>query len=394
MHITHHLFNRHQARALLLVTALFASGLANTAEKSISENQLNQVSLPAESIKKLGLTTSRITLARQSSTLSFPAQTSLAPEALAAYSMPMSGYVVFNAGKPLQVGSQIKAGQTLFTIQPVVTPEARLSLITSMADAEGQLQAAEKQLSAHMLTLNRAKQLWLQRVGSQRAVDDAQANVAIAETNARTAMQKRDLLKQAVEQGSAGNYTIKAANDGVISNLYFSPGQLMVAGAKLVDIAQQGRLWVTAYVPHAQVGQLNLGAEAWLSGVPGISADYALKPVAAPQEGDALTGTRKLVYTLQAKGDIVPLQRLTIQIPQRAGEQARASVPCAATVVDIYGNTWLYSQLDDTHFSRQQVFIARANAQACVLSDQRLVGKQVVTQGAQELFAVETGYTH
>jgi len=406
MHVTRQPLPAYNVTRLLLLSALLTLGqtsqllAADNLDKTkpshtpVSESQLNQVSLSSEAVKKLGIMTTPVVVARQSTALRYPAQANLAPEALAAYSTPMSGYVMSAGSTPLSVGSKVKAGQVLFTINPVVTPEARLNLITSLADAEGQLQTAEKQLSAHTLTLGRAKQLWQQHVGSQKAVDEAQANVAIADTHLRTAKQKRELLKQAVEQGSAGTYHIKAASTGVISNLYFSAGQLMVAGARLVDVVQQERLWVTAYVPHAQVGQLNLTAQAWLAGAAGVSADYALTPVASPPESDALTGTRKLVYALQSQGDIVPLQRLTLQIPQRMQAQARSTVPCSATVVDIYGNTWLYMQQDETHFARQQAFITQSGAQTCVLSDQRLVGKAVVTQGAQELFAVETGYTH
>jgi len=397
------LFHLHKPLPLLILTAFLDAGAVSPVmaadtgkpqQTTIAESQLNQVTLSAEAIKKLGLTTTQATVSRQTGTRNYPAQASLAPEAMAAYSTPMNGYVTFTPGKHLQVGSQVKVGQILLTINPVVTPETRLGLITSLADAEGQLQAADKQLSAHLLTLGRTRQLWQQHVGSQRAVDDAQANVAMAETSLRTATQKRDLLKQAVEQGSAGTYHIKAANDGIISNIYFSAGQLLVAGAKLVDIVQPGRLLVTAYVPYAQAGQLNLNAEAWLAGSAGVSADYALKPVVSPQEADPLTGTRKLLYTLQSQGDIVPMQRLTVQIPQRGQAQTRLSVPCSSTIVDMNGNTWLYVQQDETHFARQLVFVTQSGKQGCLLADQRLVGKAVVTQGAQELFAVETGYTH
>jgi membrane fusion protein, heavy metal efflux system len=395
------LFTRKTCQPLLvsaLLSLIYPGQLmaADNSNKStppapVSESQLNQVTLSNEAIKKLGLTTTLVMVARQTPALNFPAQAILAPEALAAYSTPMSGYVVPSPSTPLHIGSQIKAGQILFTIHPVVTPEARLTLITSLADAEGQLQAAEKQLSAHTLTLGRAKQLWLQHVGSQRAVDDAQANVAIADTNVRTAKQKRELLKQAVEQGSAGSYPIKAAITGVVSNLYFSAGQLLVAGAKLVDIVQQDRLWVTAYVPHAQVAQLNLKADAVLAE---SNARAVLKPISSPQGSDALTGTRKLLYAMSSPGEVVPMQRLTVQIPQRGQAQTRASVPCSATLVDIYGNTWVYVQQDETHFARQLVFVTQSGKQGCLLSDQRLAGKAVVTQGTQELFAVETGYTH
>jgi membrane fusion protein, heavy metal efflux system len=373
-----------------LATAAESAGKSSAAAATISESQLNQVTISAESAKKLGITTSKVTLASRQPYKSYPADVSLSPASLAAYSTPFNGQVTLAQG--LQIGSRVKAGQLLFTITPVVAPETRLNLLTSLADAEGQLQAAEKQLSAYQLTLNRSTQLQSQRVGSQKAVDDARANVAIAETSLRTAQQKRDLLKQAIEHGSTGNYSVTATSAGVVNNIYFAQGQLLASGAKLVDITNQDTLWITVLVPHEQISTLNLATDAWLPQQMGTA--YTLKPVMTQPEGDLLTGTRKLVYALQAKGEIAPMQRLTVQLPLRQAAQPRMSVPCSATVVDIYGNTWVYLQQDTAQFSRQPVFVTQSIAHDCVLSDQRLAGKTVVTQGAQELFAIETGYTH
>lgn len=380
-------------------THLFAAAenaaKTGTAPPAIAEMQLNQVTLSFEAIKKLGITTSKVTLANRQPYKSYPAEVGLPPSGLTTYTTPMSGYILTSQPQSLQIGTKVKTGQRLFSIIPIVTPETRLSLITSLADAEGQLQTAEKQIAAHKLTLNRTTQLQTQHVGSQKAVDEAQANVAIADTNLNAILQKRDLLKQAVEQGSTGSYPVIAASSGIISNVYFTPGQLLVAGTKLVDIVNQEALWVTVAVPHEQLNTLNLRAEAWLSQASASNlAGYALIPVPTAPEGDALTGTRKLVYILKAKGDIAPMQRLTVQLPLRDATRPHMSVPCSATVVDIYGNTWVYLQLDATQFSRQPVFITQSGAHGCLLSDQRLAGKKVVTRGAQELFAIETGYTH
>jgi membrane fusion protein, heavy metal efflux system len=365
---------------------------------TISEAQLNQVSLPFETIRKLGISSSKVTAASVQPYQSYPAEVSVPPAALAAYSTPVSGTVQPAPG--LHIGSKVQAGQRLFTITPIVTPETRLNLMTSLADVSGQQQAAEKQLAAHTLTLNRTSQLQAERVGSQKAVDEAQANVVLAQANLHAIQQKRHLLQQAVEQGATGTYYVTAAGPGLLSNLYFSPGQLLVAGARLADVVDQQTLWVTVSLPHAHLSRLNLAADAWLDQQPGDSlaayslAAYSLKPVASMPEGDLLSGTRKLVYAVQAQGNIVPMQRLTVQLPLRHNARPRLSLPCSATIVDIYGNTWVYVQQQATQFTRQPVFISLSTAQGCVLSDQRLAGKTVVTQGAQELFAIETGYTH
>jgi membrane fusion protein, heavy metal efflux system len=360
---------------------------------TIAEAQLNQVTLPFETIKKLGITTGKVTAANYQPYKSYPADASVAPSALATYSTPVSGTVQLASG--LQIGSKVKAGQRLFTIVPIVSPETRLNLMTSLADATGLQQTAEKQLFANTLTLNRATQLQAERVGSQKAVDEAQANVALAQANLYAIQQKRHLLQQAVEQGATGTYHLTAAGPGILSNIYFTPGQLLFAGTRLADVVNQETLWVTVSVPHAHINTLNLGTDAWLAHQPGDTLmSYSLKPVSTMPEGDMLTGTRKLVYALQAKGDIVPMQRLTVQLPLRHTARPRISVPCSATIVDIYGNTWVYLQQEVTQFARQPVFITQSSPQGCVLSDQRLAGKAVVTHGAQELFAIETGYTH
>lgn len=360
---------------------------------TIAEAQLNQVSLPFETVKKLGISSSKVTAASVQPYQSYPAEVSVPPAALAAYSTPVSGTVQPAPG--LHIGSKVQAGQRLFTITPIVSPETRLNLMTSLADASGQQQAAEKQLAAHTLTLNRSSQLQAERVGSQKAVDEAQANVALAQANLHAIQQKRHLLQQAVEQGATGSYYVTAAGPGLLGNLYFTPGQLLVAGARLADVVDQQTLWVTVSLPHAHLSRIDLTANAWLDQQPGDSqAAYSLKPVSSMPEGDMLSGTRKLVYAVQAKGDLAPMQRLTVQLPLRHTPRPRLSLPCAATIVDIYGNTWVYLQQQATRFTRQQVFISLSTAQGCVLADQRLAGKAVVTQGAQELFAIETGYTH
>ncbi len=362
---------------------------------TISEEQLNQLTLSKEAVIKLNITTAIVGKHDGIAYAQYPAQINLPPSGLVSYSTPLTANIFFANQQPLKVGEQVKAGQVLITLKPIISPEATLGFVTGLSDAEGQLTATSSQLAASSVTLKRAKQLFEQHVGSQKNVDDAQANVALAQSAFDAAQQKHRLLKKTVADGSAGNLTIKATQSGVVSNIYFNQGQAVSAGAPLIDIRNQEDYWVNVFVPHGQVEKLDLASEALLSNEDDASADYRLRPIETAPLSDLNSGTRQLVYALHAPSNqIAPLQRVTVKLPFATLATAQLTIPCAAVVVDIYGNEWVYLALDKNHFERQQVFITQASANECRLSSDQLAGSEIVTNGAQELFSVQTGFTH
>lgn len=358
---------------------------------SVNENQLNQVTLSNTAIKKLGLEIKEIRLAKALSSKILPAQIGYAPQALTHYITPFSGYVDLNA--KLHLGDQVKAGQTLFKIKPVVAPETRLSLLTNLSDTEGQLKSSHEQVEANRLVFNRARQLLLQHVGSQKSVDDAQANLAIAETNLNTIKQKQVLLKQAVADGASGVYEIRAAKEGVITHLNFTSGQLLVAGSQLMDIGSTNQLLVTVFVPQAQINNLQLN-DAWIADRDISDKEIPLKKILLPLEADLQTGMRKVTYVASNMGELAAMQKIGVNILEREPTQMVLGIPCSSIVVDMYGGEWIYLKEDETHFRRERVFVSNNTADACLVNKPHLQGRFVVSQGAQELFALETGYTH
>lgn len=382
--------------AMRFLSAAETPKTAPTASHStISEEQLNQLTLSKEAVTKLNITTAIVDTHDGVAYAQYPAQINLPPSGLVGYSTPLTANIFFANQQPLKVGDQVKAGQILLALRPIISPEATLGFVTGLSDAEGQLTAASSQLAASKVTLNRAKQLFEQHVGSQKNVDDAQANVALAQSAFNAAQQKHRLLKKTVSEGSAGNLTIKATQSGVVSNIYFNQGQAVSAGAPLIDIRNQDNYWVNVFVPHGQVEKLNLASEALLSNEDDPSADYRLTPMAVAPLSDLTSGTRQFVFVLRAPSNqIAPLQRVTVKLPLATSITTQLTIPCAAAVVDIYGNEWVYLAQDNNHFERQQVFITQASANECTLSSDQLAGRAIVTNGAQELFSVQTGFTH
>ena len=145
--------------AMRFLSAAETPKTAPTASHStISEEQLNQLTLSKEAVTKLNITTAIVDTHDGVAYAQYPAQINLPPSGLVGYS------------KPLKVGDQVKAGQILLALRPIISPEATLGFVTGLSDAEGQLTAASSQLAASKVTLNRAKQLFEQHVGSQRCI--------------------------------------------------------------------------------------------------------------------------------------------------------------------------------------------------------------------------------
>lgn len=379
---------------LVVLLGFIASPSAQSEHgKSVSEVQFNQVSLSHDEVKKLGLEVTRATPINALPAKPFPAQVGYAPQSLTSYSMPFTGYVVWARNAPLKLGASVKAGQTLFEMKPLLTPEVRLNLLTSFADTEGQLKSAQEQRDANLLALNRATQLFLQHVGSQKAVDESKANLAIAEASVNAISQKQQLLKKAIADGASGTYQIRAASRGVINQIHFTSGQLVVAGAKLIDIVDPSNILITAYIPYEQMSGLHLD-DAWISRLSTQIPEIQLTKVYMAQEADLLTGVLKVVYTSSKPGILSAMQKLTVTISQRRPQHTAFSIPCSSVVLDMYGSEWVYLREDATHFRRKHVFTSNRVGNVCVLEDHHLRGEEVVTQGSQELFAIETGYTH
>ena len=393
MSINHHMIVIKSHRfitcllGMLMLCPLFALSETITA----NENQFNQVELSNNAIKKLGLEVREIRSAKALSSKLFPAQIGYAPQALTNYITPFNGYVDLNAH--LHLGDKVKAGQPLLKIKPVVTPETRLSLLTNLSDTEGQLKSSQEQVEANRLVFNRARQLFMQHVGSQKSVDDAQANLAIAETNLNTVKQKHALLKQAVAEGASGVYEIKAARDGVITSVNFTSGQLLAGGSKLLDIVSTNQLLITVFVPQEQIKKLQLN-DAWISDDAVSDKEIRLKKVMLPLDADPQTGMRKVMYISSDIEELAVMQKLSVNIFERAPRLMALGIPCSSIVVDMYGGEWIYLKEDETHFRRERVFVSDKTSNACLVKKPHLTGRFVVSQGAQELFALETGYTH
>ncbi len=245
------------------------------------------------------------------------------------------------AGRVLEVkvreGDRVKAGDVLVTLDlgetTIAVERDRRGLESSQArysdlqagSRTAEIKAAEEEVVDRRAAVDLAKpeldrQLTLlaKKVGTQRDVDIARANLDRAEANLKMSEEKLRLSREgfrkyqteqarfdvdrarsvlAQSESVAKESEIRAPADGVILHRMVEPGLLLGPGQLALTLGFASRLYVRTYIPETQMGRVRQGqaAEVTVDAFPGRSfparvteispdAEFTPKPVETRRE--------------------------------------------------------------------------------------------------------------
>lgn len=311
-------------------------------DRPVKETELTTITLAPEAERRLGLVTA--TVERRKLT-----RTRL-----------LSGEITLPARSDHGTGASASRphGQSVLTILPLLSPAEQLRLAQSQIDADGQVEQALVQLNAARLALRRTEQMQRDKVGTERAVEDARVQVGLAEAGLQTAQARRGLL-----------------------------------GPALLASASPAEVWVRVPVYVGDLAKLNRAADAAVGGLddtPGAARRVAA-PVAAPLSANAAASTVDVFYRMDNRdGGFRYGQHVGVVVPLTdAGSEL--AVPWSAIVNDLQGGAWVYEGTATSRYVRRRVQVERVvDGFAAVKGDIR-AGAGVVVTGAAELFGTEFG---
>jgi len=249
-------------------------------------------------------------------------------------------------------------GQSIFTVMPALSPAELIRIAEAQIDAESQIDRAKVTLDATRVTLQRAEKLVAEKAGSVRAVDDAKAQVALAEAGVRAATARRELL-----------------------------------GAPVLDFTTVKKFWVRVPVYVGDLRRLDTAAEGRVGELSGAASTntVAVKPVPAPPSANAVASTVDLFYEWPNENGAFRFgQKVGVTIPLREREDSLV-VPWSAVVSDFHGGAWVYENPAPHTFVRRRVHVRRVAGHDAVLDRGPEPGAKVVTIGVAELFGTEFG---
>ncbi len=330
-------------------------------------------------------------------------------------SAPLTGKLVApKDGMPLP-GRIVKAGQPMFQLLPLLTPDVRANMEDLLFNINGQMETAQIQVSGAKILLDRNKELRRKEAGSQRMVDEAQVAYDAAVKQEQVLKARLDSLRKTIgefEKGTAAPMTIDAPEEGLLRNVSAQPGQNVPSGAALFEIIDLTKVWVRVPVYVGDIADVAKGepvAVGHLVGRPGES-NRSAQPIEAPPTANPLANTVDLYYELEnPPGDLVrallPGQKVGVTIPLLSKEESLI-VPWPAVIHDLYGGTWVYEKLGENRYARRRVEVryvipdefapqngSTHKRELAVLASGPAVKTPVVIKGAAELWGIETGFS-
>jgi len=230
-------------------------------------------------------------------------------------------------------------------------------LAEAQVAAQGALAVARAQQDGARIALARAEQMLADGAGSQREVDDARTQAAVAAAQLAAAESQLALL------GS---------------------GELPSAGA---------RVWVRVPVHASEAAEIDAKREARVGGISGRANEPSLRalPVSRPPAARSSSPAIDFFYELRdADGALRLGQRVGVTLPLRSAEPA-VVVPWSAVVYDADGGSWVYERVAPNTYARRRVQIAAVVGAEVALHGDALAGREIASVGVAELFGAEFG---
>jgi len=357
---------------------------AQVENRGIQEADLARIVLTPKAEERLGIQTETVEFGPAARSVTLPGEVVLPPGQSLIVTAPVAGTLEVAAAGGLKPGATVSGGQPLFRLLPLVAAQRDLRVT-----AEAELASARTRLDTARVRTGRAEQMLKDRVGSERALEDARQEQALAETAVRTAEARLEQLKLAPLDADVA-MTIASPLAGMVRQIYAAEGQQVAAGASLVEVLRLDPVWIRVPVYAGRLDALLAGAGARIAPL-NESGGRAARPVPAPPTADPLSATADLYFELPNDNlALRPGEKVNATLPLRGREKVLMA-PAAAVLYDMNGGTWLYEKTAPQTFVRRRIEVAEIQGAKAVLRIGPAPGTSVVTAGAAELFGTEFG---
>jgi cobalt-zinc-cadmium efflux system membrane fusion protein len=355
-----------------------------TVASPVKESDLTSVTLTPEAEKRLGIAIVPVERKPVTRNRLVGGEITAPSGAQIAITAPAAG--TLQDGEIPRAGTVVSRGQTLFRLVPLQASER-----DARVDAEEALETARARQVAAAAKARRAEQLLKDGAGSRRAMEEAQAELAIAEAEVKAAAERVALASRS--NATTGGVRIDAPDRAVVQAVHVTGGQTVAASAPLVDLVRIDTAWVRVPIYAGESADIDVSAPARVLrlGEPETSDGLLANPIPAPPSADATAAAVDLYYSFSNREQrFRPGERVSIRLPRRGRGEALV-VPKAALLHDAYGGTWVYVATELRKFSRHRVIVVDVVGDLAILSRGPAQGTRVVTDGAAELFGTEFG---
>jgi cobalt-zinc-cadmium efflux system membrane fusion protein len=359
-------------------------------DNPVKESSLTTVTLTPQAEERLGITTTKSEIRPLARTRRVSGEITAVPGYVAHVAAPAAGIILPPQSRQLPMaGANVKRGQEIL----------RLLLLPAEKELIGtreEVVVKQKQYEVALAKAKRTAQLLADKATSQKADEQAQAELAAAEAALKAAQAKLQLMTETALDEAAANLSTMSLHspvDGVLDRLSVAAGQTVPASSPLFDVVDLDPVWVRVLVYSGDLAIIDTAKPAFVGSLkakPGAEMQAA-RPVQGPPLSHAETVSSELFYELANPGSAFRIgQKVGVKLPLREMISG-VVVPFASVLYDMNGGTWVYIRSGSHDFTRRRIEVAQIVDDFALIARGLAGGDEVVIHGAAELFGTEFG---
>ena len=359
-------------------------------QNAVKETDLTTITLTAEAESRLGIETTFVEYRSVEKNRTFGGEVVSISGRSVTVTAPLSGTLLLAKDDlPVTAGQQVTKSQPLFRLLLALPEKDLLSVQEEISLRKVELQLAQARVK-------RARQLLVDKAGSARELEDAEAQLAGAKVSLETAQTRLSLLEKGeldLATDGLASLIIKSPVDGIVQEVHVALGQTVTGTTALLEITGIDPVWIKVPVYVGDLAAIDTKKPARVHSL----ADFAgaetqtAEPVVAPFSADPKSVTVDLFYEISNEDlSYRPGQKVSVTLSLKDTEQSLV-VPYSSILYDMYGSAWVYQNTESQVYVRRRVELNYVLDELAILTRGPAVGARVVSAGAAELFGTEFG---
>lgn len=330
-----------------------------------------RVELDAEAYEALGLGFATVERRPLAPVIEVPAELAAAPDRQATIGPRVAGRVVRVL---VNVGDRVGAGSPLLVLESTEVGEARADFFADQARAEVARRAAE-----------RARELLASRVTSQRAVEEAEGELRVAEAEleaARTRLRAFGVDPERPPASEAGRVVLSSPLAGTVVARAAHVGQWVEPADAVLEVVDLDELWLMGAVSERDLRHVRSGqkVEIAVRSLPDERFAGEVARVADRLDPAARTATLRVVLPNPGHR-LRPGMFATARLSATAEGEREALVVPDAALQEIEGRSFVFVPEGERSFAVRWIEAGERDGGLVEVRDGLSAGERVVTRG-------------
>jgi hypothetical protein len=288
------------------------------------------------------------------------------------------------------IGEVLTDDARLGLVEPRLAPFERVDLASRITNATADVEAAQAGFTTAKSAYERAKKLNADnRNVSDRVVEEAEAVVKADEAKLVGARKNVAQLEAAAQAQSGGTGPIQLATQaGEVVEIIARPGESVESGQSILRVARFDSMLARVDVPVGETLDPKTSA-ARIAPVGHEEQQVRGERVSLASTVDPRTLGEGLIFRVRGLGSMLrPGAAVTayLQVPGKAA--TGVLIPYGA-VVRFGGKAWVYRQVADEKFARQEVAVDKSASRGWLVTQGVSAGDRIITVGPQILLSEE-----